>query len=88
MKRRSLLKLGLGGGAILALGGVGLSLRGPTRSRPVPEHLRVLSERQYLTLAAVAHRVCPPREGAPTADEVQVATKLDQLFAAVVTTQG
>ena len=34
MERRALLKLGLGGGALLAIGGVGLALRGPTRSRP------------------------------------------------------
>ncbi len=81
MKRRTLLKVGLGGGVLLALGGVGLSLRGPTRNRPVPDTLRVLSDRQYLTLAAVAARVALPGEGGPTSDEVGVAAKLDQLFA-------
>jgi len=80
MKRRTLLKLGLSGGALLALGGVGLSLRGPGRLRSVPPNLKQLSERQYLTLAAVAARVCPQRKNAPSTDDVQVAQKLDLLL--------
>lgn len=81
MKRRTLLKVGLGGGVLLALGGVGLSLRGPTRDRTVPGDLTQLDERQYLTLASVAARVCPDRPDAPTTDDVAVAHKLDKLFA-------
>ena len=81
MERRALLKLGLGGGALLAIGGVGLALRGPTRSRPVPADLKALTDRQYLTLAAVAARVCHAPGDAPSADEVGVAQKLDQLLA-------
>lgn len=80
MKRRTLLKIGVGGGLLLAIGGTGLWLRGPTRSRPIPSGLKRLNDRQYLTLAAVAARVCPPLKGAPTTDTARVAQKLDSLF--------
>ncbi|MCO4763367.1 MAG: hypothetical protein KC502_17755 [Myxococcales bacterium] len=90
MKRRTLLKVGLGGGVLLALGGVGLSLRGPTRSRDVPAGLKTLSDRQYLTLAAFSARVTPNaavdqalvdnKAKFPSSDDVGVAQKLDTLF--------
>ncbi|HAN31932.1 MAG TPA: hypothetical protein DCQ06_10080, partial [Myxococcales bacterium] len=66
---------------LLAVGGIGLALRGPLRTRPVPSDLLMLSDRQYLTLAAVAARVCVPPADAPSADDIGVAKSLDQLFA-------
>ena len=71
--RRGLLKLGLAGGALLALGGAGLAAL-PTRTIAAPtEPLVALSERQFQVLAAVAARVLDGRG----ADAVAVAHGVD-----------
>jgi len=74
--RRTILKFGLGGAAVLTVGGVGLGLRG-TAMRAAPQALRVLSTRQYSILAAIAETLCPGGPGLPDANEVQVAVKVD-----------
>ena len=77
--RRSLLKLGLGGSALLAVGGVGLSLRAPV-AVPAAGPLRVFSPAEYSICAALADTLCPGGGGLPTATEIGVPGKLDMLL--------
>ncbi len=78
--RRSLLKLGLGGAALLAAGGLGLGLW-PGPVRPTPSGLAVLDPRSYSVLAAVADRICPGGEGLPAASDLDVAALVDSHLA-------
>jgi hypothetical protein len=77
--RRSVLKFGVGGAAALAMGGVGLYLQ-DTVMRTAPAALRVLDERQYSILAAIAETLCPGAPGLPDANVLQVALKVDHLL--------
>ena len=81
MKRRLFFKYGLAGGAVLVLGGLGLSLRtGPLA--PLPKSgLKVLNHRQWSTLVALAGVVVAGRAKLPSADDLNVAGMVDQLFA-------
>lgn len=73
MDRRTFLKRGLVGGALLALGGVGLGLW-PGRELAAPKgELKVLAPRAFQVLVAVATRVVE----APGADPVQIAQDVD-----------
>ncbi|MCB9681636.1 MAG: gluconate 2-dehydrogenase subunit 3 family protein [Alphaproteobacteria bacterium] len=80
LTRRGLLGVGLGGAALLAVGGIGVALR-PTVLREPAMPLQALSPRAFSVLAAVADRVCPGGDGAPTAAAVHVAEKVDALMA-------
>jgi len=80
--RRSLLRLGLAGSAVLAVGGIGLSLRPPV-AVPSPGPLRVFSAREHSICAAIADTMCPGGVGLPTATELGVAAKLDALLSTV-----
>ena len=75
MRRRSFLKKGLAGGALLALGGGTLALfpgqHVGTPSRP----LRVLDERTFQVMVAIAARIVA---GLPGADPVAVAQAVDE----------
>lgn len=77
--RRTVLQAGLLGTAILTLGGVGLALRGTRHVTPATP-LRVLSEREFSTLSAVADRMFEA-EGLPTARDLRVAEGVDALLA-------
>ena len=80
LSRRSLLKRGLLGGSLLALGGVGfLALRGGRMLPLPPEGLRVFSPREYAVLDAVARRLVRPRAGWPTVEEIGVALAADRI---------
>ena len=80
LSRRSLLKRGLLGGSLLALGGMGfLALRGGRMVPLPPEGLRVFSPREYAVLGAVARRLIRPRQGWPTVDEMGVALAADRI---------
>lgn len=74
MNRRGFLKRGLLGGVLLAsAGGFGLALW-PTRKTYLPRTpLRVLDERQFAVMAAVAARTV----GAPGADPIAIAHNAD-----------
>lgn len=69
LTRRGLLKRGLFGGALLALGGSGLLATREGLSLPLPpEGLQVLGPGEYTMLQALARRAFPPRQGWPDAD--------------------
>ncbi|MES1204774.1 MAG: hypothetical protein ABUS79_02445 [Pseudomonadota bacterium] len=83
--RRSLVKKGLVGGAILLVGGsVPILFRSGSPPRPPQVALRVLDPREYETFAAAAGRLCAPGPGAgtwPSAEAVACAEKVDALLA-------
>lgn len=82
LSRRSLIKRGLLGGAVLAVGGAGfLASRGTRRGKPPPRPLSVLSEDEHAVMQAIAARVVLPGEGAPSLDDT--AWNVDQLLTAV-----
>ena len=75
MNRRAFLKTGLVGGALLALGGTGLALF-PTRHLAAPTRpLRVLDDRGFQVMVAVAGRVIID----PGSDPVVIAEGVDEL---------
>ncbi len=82
--RRVLLKRGLFGGLVLAVGGAGfLSSRGG-RSEPLPVGgLKVVSASQYAVLAALCRRFVPARPGFPSVDELGTAVACDGILAQV-----
>ena len=81
MKRRIFLKYGAVGGAVLVMGGVGLSLRrGPQAPLP-PEGLKSLTPRQWSTLVALASVVVGGPAELPSAEEAGVAASVDRLLA-------
>jgi len=77
--RRTLLKVGAAGAALLALGGIGLTLQ-PTHEVAPQEPLRAFDPRAFSILAAVAETICPGGDDLPTAHEAEVAEKIDALF--------
>lgn len=81
--RRSVLRFGLGGAALLAVGGVGLGLRS-TVTRAPRRPLKTLDERQFSVLAAVADRVMPgDGDELPSAWALEVPEKVDGVLATV-----
>lgn len=78
--RRRILQVGLAGGALLAVGGVGLAVM-PGALTPPRRPLRALTPRQYAVLAAFAERTCPRGDGWPSADQLDVAGFVDDQLA-------
>jgi Gluconate 2-dehydrogenase subunit 3 len=83
--RRSLLKKGLVGGAILLLGGtVPILLRSTHILRRPRQPLRILTANEHAIFAAVAVRICPRDQTAaawPSAEALQCAEKVDTIMA-------
>lgn len=80
--RRSVLKRGLFGGALLALGGGGYLALRSGREVPLPKDgLLALSAREYATVHALAERIVAPRSGTPTVDQVNVGSNVDHILA-------
>ncbi|MGO9828768.1 MAG: gluconate 2-dehydrogenase subunit 3 family protein [Myxococcaceae bacterium] len=78
--RRSLLKRGLVGSALLAAGGAGFLALRPGKRVPLPAGgLQVFSEREYSTLDALARRLIGTLPGWPSVDEVGVAQAVDRI---------
>jgi len=84
LSRRSLVKRGLVGGALLAAGGAGfLAFRGGA-SVPLPaDGLQAFTPEQFAVLDALSRRMVRPRPGWPTVDEVGVARAADRIAAQV-----
>lgn len=86
MSRRTVLKYGLGGAAVLALGGIGLAVRDTVKRQP-HRPLQVLSARDFSILWAVAETLLPGAKAQgdtpafPTASDVRVAEKVDAFLA-------
>src|SRR5688572_30146376 len=80
MNRRSLIKRGLFGGALLAVGGgTVLAFRG-TKLAPLPaEGLEVLDHVEYSVVDTLARRMVIPAKG-PSAGEVRVAFNVDRVL--------
>src|SRR5215472_9423984 len=82
LSRRSVIKRGLLGGALLAAGGAGfLALRGGAEVPLPPDGLLVFSPAQYAVLDAVARRMVRPRSGWATVDQIAVARAADRIAA-------
>lgn len=78
--RRTFLRRGLGGSAILLAGGFGLSLQ-PTVRRAPQERLLALDSKSFSILAAVADRMIPAAPGFLSAAELRVPEQIDALLA-------
>jgi hypothetical protein len=85
--RRSLLKKGVVGGALLLVGGaVPILFRGGVRGDGPKQPLRVLTAREYAIFAAAAARLCPggdtPSAGGawPSPESLDCAGKVDALM--------
>jgi len=74
--RRHLLKVGLGGAGLLAVGGLGLSMQSSVLREP-GRALLVLDTLEYSVLSAVAERICPAGDGFPSAASLDVAAGID-----------
>lgn len=80
--RRTLLKRGLLGTALLALGsGVTLAFRHSKLVDLPPEGLLVLGKKEYAVVDAIARRVLSPASGAPTVDDLRIAFTCDRILA-------
>ena len=82
MNRRTLIKTGLAGSALLGLGGLGWGLTAGERG-PEGLSLATLDRRSYAILSAVADRMCRAGEGAPSAADLKVVEKIDALLASL-----
>ncbi|MCA2977829.1 MAG: gluconate 2-dehydrogenase subunit 3 family protein [Myxococcaceae bacterium] len=82
--RRGVLKKGLIGGALLALGsGAYLFTRKSVEVDPPSDGLLVLSLREFAVVTALAWRLLPRREGFPSVDSLQVARGCDRILTMV-----
>lgn len=81
--RRQLIKVGIGGAVVVAAGGGGLLLLQDTVLRSPRRALRALTADQFSVLAAVADRIAPANDGFPSAWEVEVPEKVDELLSRV-----
>jgi hypothetical protein len=82
--RRSFLKRGLVGGAVLALGGGSALFLRPGKEWPLPaEGLLALSPREYAVVMAVAARMMPISGDYPPLEKVQVGFNADRILTSV-----
>jgi len=79
LQRRVFLKVGLGGAAALALGGLGLGLR-PTVYVPMKGELICLNERQYAVLSAMADCIVSPTPDMPSVEDLNVVQAIDGML--------
>jgi hypothetical protein len=78
--RRGILKVGLGGGVLLAVGGLGLSVW-PSRSWEPRGALACLSPLEFSIVAAICEAIVPAQEEFPSAWDVRVPELIDQYLA-------
>ena len=76
------MRAGLFGAVAVAVGGVALAMQDTQKRSQLPQKLAVLTGEEYAVLAAIAARVSPAAgKGAPGADALDVALKVDALMA-------
>ena len=78
--RRGILKVGLGGGALLAVGGLGLSVW-PSRSWEPRSGLACLSPLEFSIVAAACEAIVPEQVPFPSAWSLGVPELIDQYLA-------
>ncbi len=84
LTRRLVLKKGVFGGALLAIGAGGtLALRGGVSRSLPPEGLRAVGPQGYAVLCALAEHLIPRHPGFPTAEEIRVGFNSDRIIARV-----
>lgn len=82
--RRGVLRKGLLGGALLALGGGAFLFTRKSVEVDLPaDGLLVLTPREYAIVSALAWRLVPRREGFPSVETVQVARACDRILSLV-----
>ena len=79
LDRRFFLKIGIGGAAVLAVGGVGLGLR-PTVMVPVEGALRHLNPRQYAIFTAMVDAFVSPTADMPDVQSLNVGQTIDGML--------
>ncbi|TVQ91554.1 MAG: hypothetical protein EA397_09435 [Deltaproteobacteria bacterium] len=79
MQRRTVLKLGLVGGALVAVGGIGVALLPSARIEP-RRPLQVLDSWEFAVIALVADRMFEG-PGLPAARDLEIAEGVDALLA-------
>jgi len=79
--RRSFLKKGLLGGALLALGGGGFLLTRKGAQVNMPSGLKVLNAAEYAVMWAIVQRFHPAHEGFPSADSINTTVAADGVMA-------
>lgn len=77
LSRRRVLKTGVVGGAVLALGGVGFVASRKSRLETPPVLLHVFDALEYSVLWAIAQRVVAPRPGWPSLSHVNPVVNAD-----------
>ena len=82
ISRRSLIKRGLAGGALLTAGGLGLGLQRSVLREPSAP-LKALSVREFSVLSAVADRITPGTAEVPNASTLGVPELVDELMSAM-----
>jgi hypothetical protein len=82
--RRGVLKKGLIGGALLAVGGGGFLFSRKSVDVELPgDGLQSLTAREFAIVSALSYRLIPHRQGFPTVDSVQVARGCDRILTLV-----
>lgn len=79
--RRGVLKKGLIGGALLAVGGGAWLFTRPSAPVTLPDGLKVLNEREYACLHALVQRFIPPNQNFPDADALNTTVAADGVLA-------
>jgi hypothetical protein len=77
LNRRNLLKYGLLGSGLLAIGGLGLQ---STKLMKASQPLLVLSTVEFSILFAVANRLLPQNGGFPAASDLHIAERVDHIL--------
>ena len=82
MRRRDVLRTGMLGGLLLAVGGIGFLGRETTLPiGPFKHQLKVLSEREFAVLQAITGRMIPPHPLFPSAEKVNCVLNADSILA-------
>jgi len=79
LERRTFLKIGLSGAAMLAVGGIGLGIRSSVLVEPSGP-LHCLTPRQYSIFSAIADCIISPTEAMPQIQDLGVVEQIDDML--------